>query len=494
MTDGQATEGTLTALVDELRTVGVAVSVGEHLDAARALASVPLADREVVRATLQCSLIKRAEHLDAFNLLFELLFAGTKSSSEAQPLAGLADSELADALRLAIGASDAEMLRLLAEEYVRRFAGLEPGAPVAGVFAMIAASAAANLDDIRDDLLAAAGQSAAGGMADADAGGGSSGEGAGRADGSGEGEGAGGGGGAGWRSGSGVIQERLDRAGVDRAIDAFRGELQAAIRRTLVADRGARAVTKTMRVRLAEDVNITNASAAEQEAMVASIGPLAHRLTKILAQQAAYRKRRLSVRRTIHLAMGTGGVPFRLATEPVPPPRPDIVVLADVSGSVAAFSRFTLNLLIALDSRLSRLRAFSFVDGLSEITELVSEARAAGRQLGPAEAARGAIRLNGSSDYGYVMRAFASEFARQFSKRTVVLVVGDARTNYTDPAVGALAEVSERVGKLYWLNPEPRRYWDQGDSVISRYAPVCAQVRECSTLRQIADFVQSLAS
>jgi uncharacterized protein len=75
-----------------------------------------------------------------------------------------------------------------------------------------------------------------------------------------------------------------------------------------------------------------------------------------------------------------------------------------------------------------------------------------------------------------------------------VLVVGDARTNYAEPAVSSLADVSDRVGKLYWLNPEPRRYWDQGDSVMSQYAPHCAQVRECSTLRQIADFVQSLAS
>jgi hypothetical protein len=150
-------------------------------------------------------------------------------------------------------------------------------------------------------------------------------------------------------------------------------------------------------------------------------------------------------------------------------------------------------LLIALDSRLSRLRAFSFVDGLSEITELVSEARSAGRQLSQAEAARGAVRWNGSSDYGHVLRDFARDYSRQFSRRTVVLIVGDARTNYLDPAAGALAEVSERVGKLYWLNPEPRRYWNQGDSVMSSYAPLCAQVRECSTLRQIADFVKSLA-
>jgi uncharacterized protein len=485
----QSTESTLTALVDELRAIGVPVSVGEHLDAARALASVPLSDREVVRASLQCALIKRTEHLEAFSLLFELHFSGP-GSSDAQPLAGLTDAELQDALRSALRSGDAQLLRQLAGEYVRRFANLEPGAPVAGVFAMIAASEAADLDAMRSELLAAAGAQPG---AEGSPGGRGSGPGEGEGAGTGDGAGGGGGSGGGWRSGSGVIQERLDRAAADRAIDAFRGQLQAAIRRTLVADRGARAVTKTMRVRLAEDVNIANASAAEHEAMLVSIGPLAHRLTKILAQQA-YRKRRLSVRRTLHLAMGTGGVPLRLATEPAPPPRPDIVVLADVSGSVAAFSRFTLNLLIALDSRLSRLRAFSFVDGLSEITELISEARAEGRQLGQAEAARGAIRLNGSSDYGHVLREFARQYAGQFSRRTVVLVVGDARTNYTDPAVAALAEVSDRVGKLYWLNPEPRRYWDQGDSVISRYAPVCAQVRECSTLRQIADFVQSLAS
>jgi uncharacterized protein with von Willebrand factor type A (vWA) domain len=466
----QLPESTLTRLVDELRTIGVSVSVGEHLDAARALASVPLADTAVVRSTLQCALVKRAEHLDAFNLLFDLHFSGT-GSAEPGPFAGLSAEELAAALRAAIESGDPVQLRQLADEYVRRYAGLEPGAPVAGVFAMIAASDAASLDAIRDSLLVAGG-----GSGDGDDGGG----------------GAGGAGGGGWQSGAAAIRGRLDRAAADRAVDRFRAELQAAIRRALVDDRGARAVTKTMRVRLAEDVDIATASAAEQEALLASIGPLAHRLSKILAQQE-FRKRRLSVRRTLHLAMGTGGVPFRIGTEQAPPPKPEIVVLCDVSGSVATFSRFTLNLLIALDSRLSRLRAFSFVDGLSEITELVSEARSAGRQLSQAEAARGAVRWSGSSDYGHVLRDFAADYGGQFSRRTVILIVGDARTNYLDPAPGALAEVASRVGKLYWLNPEPRRYWNQGDSVIARYAPLCDQVRECSTLRQIADFVQSLA-
>ena len=465
-------DAALATLVDELRAVGVGVSVGEHLDAARALASIPLADQAVVRSSLQSALIKRAEHLDAFNVLFNLYFGGTGPSAPG-PFDSLTAEDLGAALRAAIASGDAAALRQLAEEYVRRYAGLEPGAPVAGVFAMIAASEAANLDGIRAELLAA------GGEGSGDAGGGGSGA---------------GGSGDSWNvRGSAGIANRLRRAEADRAVDSFRAELQAAIRRALVADRGARAVSKTLRVRLAEDVDIATASAAEQEAMVASIGPLAHQLSKLLAQQE-FRRPRLSIRRTLHLAMGTGGVPFRIGTEPPPPPKPEIVVLCDVSGSVATFSRFTLNLLIALDSRLSRLRAFSFVDGLSEITELVSEARSAGRQLSQAEAARGAVRWTGSSDYGHVLRDFARDYSRQFSRRTVVLVVGDARTNYLDPAAAALADLSERVGKLYWLNPEPRRYWNQGDSVMSSYAPSCTQVRECSTLRQIADFVKSLAA
>jgi uncharacterized protein len=193
-------------------------------------------------------------------------------------------------------------------------------------------------------------------------------------------------------------------------------------------------------------------------------------------------------------SMGSGGIPFRLVTEPVRPPKPDIVVLCDMSGSVSAFSRFTLDMLIALDSRLSRLRVFAFIDGLAEVTSQVQAARAAGHLLDARQVGRDCTRLDGRSDYGWVMRDFAARYARQLTRRTIVLVVGDARTNYLDPAVSSFAEIGRRAGQVYWLNPEPRRYWDDGDSVISQYAPWCAQVEECRSLRQIADFVQSLAS
>ncbi len=468
-------QGMLATLVDELRSVGIGVSVGEHLDAAQALSRISLREKDVVRAALLGTLIKRGEHIDTFNLLFDLVTAEPREAG-ADLVAALSDEQLRETLRQALWGDDDHLLRLLADEYVRRYSGLEPGRPVAGVFATIAVNKAADLEGIRAELL-----ESAEGPVNAE---GLGGAGAGSAFGSGSGSGL---------SGASGLHGRLAEARADRAVAGLRAELRAAVRRALVADRGAQAVRATMRVELPEDMDIVTASATEQRAMAAAIGPLAQRLTYVLARLATHRKRTLSIRRTMHRAMGTGGVPFRLVTEPARPPRPGIVVLADMSGSVAAFSRFTLDLLIALDARLNRLRVFSFVDGVAEITELVREARAAGRRLTAQEAARDAVRWSGSSDYGYVMREFASGYAHQLSRRSVVLVVGDARTNYSDPALAAFAEIGQRAGQVYWLNPEPRRFWNEGDSVIGQYAPLCAQVRECRTLRQVADFVQSLA-
>jgi len=464
-------QGILATLVDELRSVGIGVSVGEHLDAAEALSRISLFDKEVVRAALLSTLIKRAEHVETFNLVFELCMA-SPGDGRAPLVEAMSDEQLSDMLRHAVGAGDRNLLKLLADEYVRRFGGLEPGRPVAGVFATIAVNQAADLDGIRASLL-------------------ESGESPVQAEGFG-GTGGGSGSGAGSGSGSAGLRARLAAARADRGVADVRAELRAAVRRALVADRGAQAVRETMRVELPEDMDIVTASATEQRAMAAAIGPLAQRLTYVLARLAVRRRRTLSIRRTMQRAMGTGGVPFRLVTEPARPPRPEIVVLADMSGSVAAFSRFTLDLLVALDSRLNRLRVFSFVDGVADITELVREARGAGRRLSTREAARDAIRWSGSSDYGYVMRQFAREFAPRLTRRSVVLVVGDARSNYGDPRVQAFADICERAGRVYWLNPEPRRFWNEGDSVIGRYAPLCAQVRECRTLRQIADFIESL--
>src|ERR1700761_2462679 len=161
----------LAALVDELRNVGIEVSVGEHLDAARAASLVSLQNKEVLRATMQCALVKRTEQLDAFNLIFDLYTAGAERPG-ADLIAAMSDEELRATLRSVVGSDDVRLRRLLADEFVRRFGGLEPGSPVAGVFAAIAVDEAAGLTDLRAELIAGEGSEDGQGSGEGEGGGG----------------------------------------------------------------------------------------------------------------------------------------------------------------------------------------------------------------------------------------------------------------------------------------------------------------------------------
>jgi len=76
------------------------------------------------------------------------------------------------------------------------------------------------------------------------------------------------------------------------------------------------------------------------------------------------------------------------------------------------------------------------------------------------------------------------------NNRTTVIVLGDARTNGRDPRADIFAGIAGRAGRTFWLNPEPRLYWNYGDSVIAAYEPFC-EAYECSTTPQPEDFVKA---
>ena len=52
--------------------------------------------------------------------------------------------------------------------------------------------------------------------------------------------------------------------------------------------------------------------------------------------------------------------------------------------------------------------------------------------------------------------------------------------------------MAERAGRTFWINPEPRLYWNYGDSVMSVYEPFCDGVFECWTTKQLEVFVNAL--
>jgi uncharacterized protein with von Willebrand factor type A (vWA) domain len=168
------------------------------------------------------------------------------------------------------------------------------------------------------------------------------------------------------------------------------------------------------------------------------------------------------------------------------------MVIADISGSVAAFATFTLQLMYALRSEFSKVRSFVFVDGVEEVTDLLSRAESITDVAHQINRGSTAVWLDGRSDYGHALETFADRWGSQVRSRTSVIVLGDARNNYHAARARSLAAVATRARHVYWLNPEPVSSWNAGDSVIGEYAPHCDGVYECRNLRQLKHFVEQL--
>jgi uncharacterized protein with von Willebrand factor type A (vWA) domain len=146
----------------------------------------------------------------------------------------------------------------------------------------------------------------------------------------------------------------------------------------------------------------------------------------------------------------------------------------------------------ALHDQFSKVRVFAFVNRVDEVTDLIARGTADPEGLGSRIVSGAAVTgYHGSSDYGSALGEFAERYADAVTSRSTVFVLGDARTNMSDPNVPALRAVAARARQVYWLNPERRPQWQTGDSVAGTYAEI-VQMYECRNVRQLSALITRL--
>ena len=290
------------------------------------------------------------------------------------------------------------------------------------------------------------------------------------------------------------LEERLAQDEFKARLDRFRGAVETEIRRRLVEDRGSEALAKSVRKPLPEDIDVMHATRDELAMLHRVLHPLSRKLAVRLARKRRHgRKGPLDFRATMRRSLSTGGVPVEPRFRHPRPAKPEIFVIADISGSVASFARFTLHLVYAISSQFSKVRSFVFVDGIDEVTRffegVVDPAEAVFRINTEADV----IWVDGHSDYGHALTEFHRRWGDQITSRSSILVLGDARNNYHASQSWVLEDLQARARHVFWLNPEPRDYWGSGDSIVGEYGTHCDEVVECRTLRQLEHFVGNLA-
>lgn len=438
----------LTGFVAALRAHGVRIGTGETVDAAEAVAALGFADRGLLREGLAATLLHTPDQRRLFDTVFDLYFPHGVGA----PAGESGDrNSLRDRLADALAANDRALMGQLAIEAVDGLGGYgsSPGAD--------GWSSYQTLDRLRPQTLLARVRDEM------------------------------------RRGGGSGFADRLLEDEIRRRIEEFRGLVAVEARRRVAERRGRDEIARRAVAPTADRVDFLYAGRDRLAELRRTVQPLARKLaTRLAARRRRATRGTIDLRRTLRGSLSTGGVPMRPVLRRRRPARPELVLLCDVSGSVSGFSDFTMLLVQALHDQFSKVRVFAFVNRIDEVTGLLEHGRANPEGLGARILAEARLTgYHGSSDYGVALGEFAERYGAAVGPRTTVFVLGDARTNMSDPNLAALREISARARRLYWLNPEPRPLWGTGDSAAPEYAELVA-MHECRNAHQLGALVGRL--
>ncbi len=459
-----------------LRRAGVRVSTAEALDAFQALEVLSIDNRETFRDALGATMVKRVADIATFHELFDLFWSGFYDSlreSFDQASAGLSERmdyeallrQIAELLQTLEGApevlSDLARAMLLGDlgqlESLIRSAAEEAGIERIENFLQVGFFSRRTLDGM----------------------------GAGRAE--------------------GELRELMDRlraAGMSpdetEAMGGLINGLMDAIRKSVrnftereIQQRNHDYMEKYRQETLLEK-SFYHFTEDEMRKMREVVERLAQRIKNILTIRRRRMKRgKLDLHQTLRRNMSHGGIPFEMVWKHRKKDRPKLVILCDVSSSVANVSRFMLQFCYSLQEAFTKIRSFIFVAELGEVTHLFKGADIS-ESIEQALQGGGVVNVYTRSNFGNAFYVFTQNYLSVLDKKTTVLVLGDARNNYNDPKDWCLREIHSKAKNVIWLNPENPNAWGFGDSVMDRYAPFADVAEECRNLRQLSNLIDRL--
>jgi len=459
-----------------LRKSGVRVSMAESIDAFQALDALSLDDREVFKDALRASMVKRGDDIRTFDQLFDLFWSGfydeLRASFEGaaqglpegmdlealmerlQELVGDLDPEAVDLDRLARSLLTMDLDQL--EQMIREAAEQAGTARIenmlqVGFFSrrileqMNAEGSLSQLEQLAERLRQA-------GMGDDEA------------------------------------QTLLEHVG--RLQEALRRAVRNYTEREL-QKQNLDYMEKFRRESLLEK-SFYNLSEEEIKRMREVVNRLAQRIKNILSVRRRRLKRgKLDLHYTLRKNMSHGGVPFEVVYKQRKKDRPKLVILCDVSSSVANVSRFMLQFMYSLQEAFTKIRTFVFVAELGEVTDVLRD-KEINEGIETALDGGGVINVYTRSNFGYAFHIFWRDYLAAVDNKTTVLILGDARNNYNDARAWCLRDIHGKAKNVVWLNPESPGAWGFGDSVMDRYLPYTDVAEEVRNLRQLSKIVDAL--
>lgn len=239
------------------------------------------------------------------------------------------------------------------------------------------------------------------------------------------------------------------------------------------------------------EIPFSNLSQEEIEEVRDVINKLVKKLEEIASlRYSKNNKGVLDLKKTLRKSGKYLGVPIEVVFKNKALRKGKIVTLCDVSGSVWSTARFMLNILYSLQECFSKVKSYVFVSDLEEVTDFFIDYEvneAIEKIMNEAD-----LNYYAPTDYGMAFQHFKNRHLNELDKKTTLIIIGDARSNFMNPQEQLLKKMREKCRRVIWLNPEQEKFWGTGDSEMMVYKSHCNEVRPCGNLNQLIDFIEEL--
>ena len=245
---------------------------------------------------------------------------------------------------------------------------------------------------------------------------------------------------------------------------------------------------RQLREEALSQVRLSQVDRSDLAIMINIVRKMAKRLVSLHSRRKKKANRgQLDVRSTLRANQGYDGLLFETVWKKTKVNRPKVITLCDVSGSVANVARFFLMFLYSLSEVLPHIRTFAFSNKAGEVTDLFET-----KDIEEASAETLLLYGGGSTDYGQALIDLEGFIETDIDKKTTLIILGDARSNFGDPRTDILKSLQEKSKRVIFLNPEPKGLWGTGDSEMKRFLPYCGKARYCSSLKDLERVVDDL--
>jgi uncharacterized protein with von Willebrand factor type A (vWA) domain len=288
------------------------------------------------------------------------------------------------------------------------------------------------------------------------------------------------------KSESDKIEDRDSARQLIQARNVLRAEVKDFVERQLVLFTSSQG--EQFREEIIRNMSLNNMELRTFSRLNEIVRKMAKRLVAVHSRRRrVYKRGQLNIKKTLQSNMAYDGALFNLKWKSIKVDRPRVMVICDVSGSVAEVSRFLLMFLYSLSEVMPKVRSFAFSSSLGEVTDKFEN-------LDISEAIQTVLSDwgRGSSDYGESWLDFKRLAYTDIDHRTTIIILGDARNNYRENQSHIFKQISERAKQIIWLNPENKNKWSSGDSVMNHYQPYCRMVETCNTLNHLEKTIDKL--